>query len=123
MLSAVATMPYSNNGAIPAVSAWIESILTGQVALVLATIGVACFGLLMMGGQLPLRRGGRTVLGCFILLGASTIASALVDLAGSSAQSTSSISANASPAPLRPPPIPVQQRPDRGNPFDPYSNR
>ena len=53
---------------------WIESVLFGQVALSLCVLAVAMIGMLMLTGRLPVRRGLMVAIGCFVLLGAPTIA-------------------------------------------------
>ena len=46
----------------------------------LCVIAVALLGFMMLSGRMPLRRGLQVVLGCFMLLGASTIAAGLQQL-------------------------------------------
>jgi type IV secretion system protein VirB2 len=57
---------------------WIEGVMLGEVALGVCVIAVAFIGALMLTGRLPLREGARSVVGCFVLLGASVIASGFV---------------------------------------------
>lgn len=53
---------------------WIESLMLGDIALGLCVIAVAFVGALLLAGQSPLREGARTLVGCFVLLAAPTIA-------------------------------------------------
>jgi len=56
---------------------WVIGTLFGSVAVALCIIAVAFVGLIMMTGRLAIRDGVRVVIGCFVLLGAPTIASGL----------------------------------------------
>jgi type IV secretion system protein VirB2 len=53
---------------------WLTGTLLGTVATGLCVLAVATVGFMMLTGRLPIREGGRVVLGCFVLLGASSIA-------------------------------------------------
>lgn len=64
------------NSAIADAAAWISGTLLGSLAIGLCVIAVAAIGLIMLSGHLPVRRGMHVVLGCFVLLGAPTIAAA-----------------------------------------------
>lgn len=66
--------------------AWIQGAALGTTATIVAVLAVATIGLLMLSGRLELRRGITVVLGCFILFGASGIAAALTDIAGTDNQ-------------------------------------
>jgi type IV secretory pathway VirB2 component (pilin) len=59
-------------------SRWVESVMLGELALGVCVIAVAFLGALMLTGRLPLREGGRVVVGCFVLLGAPVIANGFV---------------------------------------------
>ncbi len=59
-------------------SAWLTGTLLGDLATGVCVIAIAVVGLMMMGGRLPVREGLRVVIGCFILLGAPTIAGGLM---------------------------------------------
>lgn len=65
----------SDPGVLIPAAQWLEAALLGSVATALATLAIACCGLLMLTGRLELRRGMIVVLGCFILFGARTMAS------------------------------------------------
>jgi type IV secretion system protein VirB2 len=43
-----------------------------------AVIAVACFGLMLLSGRLPKRRGTQLILGCFSIFGASSIAAGMM---------------------------------------------
>lgn len=89
---------------------WTEQLLFGQVALTIATIGVAFVGFLMLQGRLDWRRGVTVCLGCFLVFGARPIAGSLTAAAMTGEASIPAVSAPVTPDP---PPEPVQ--------FDPYS--
>lgn len=55
---------------------WISDMLLGSVAIGICVLAVAAIGLMMLTGRLPVRKGMRVVLGCFVLLGAPVIAAA-----------------------------------------------
>lgn len=57
---------------------WITELMQGQLVLTLCVVAVALVGFAALGGRLPLRMGARAVLGCFVVLGAPVIASALM---------------------------------------------
>lgn len=57
---------------------WVEGLMLGPLAVTLCVLAVAIIGLVMLTGRLPVRMVARTILGCFILLGAPAIASALM---------------------------------------------
>ncbi len=61
---------------------WLSGTLLGSLAAGLCVIAIAVVGMLMFGGRLPLRRGARVVLGCFVLLAAPIIAAGLAELGG-----------------------------------------
>ena len=67
-----------NRSSIEAATNWLVTLMTGSVAVGLAVLAVATIGLLMLVGRLPVRDGLRVVLGCFVLLGAPTIAMAFI---------------------------------------------
>jgi type IV secretory pathway VirB2 component (pilin) len=46
----------------------------------LCVIAMAVPGMLMLTGRLPLRRGAQVILGCFLLLGSTTLADGLLGL-------------------------------------------
>nr|WP_116237418.1 TrbC/VirB2 family protein [Parasphingopyxis lamellibrachiae] len=66
-------------------ASWIEGTLLGALATIVAVLAVAGIGLLMLQGRLVLRDGARVLIGCFILFGASSIASGLRSFADQAA--------------------------------------
>lgn len=95
---------------------WVQGAALGSTATTIAVLAVAAVGLLMLSGRLELRRGITTVLGCFILFGASDVVAALTDQAISqpaaplSEPASTDLLANR----LTSPPLPVA-------PYDPYA--
>ncbi len=73
--------PYSAP-VLPAASDWVTGSLLGSVAISLCVIAIAFVGLRMMTGHFAVRDGLRVVAACFVLLGASTIATGLRGAAG-----------------------------------------
>ncbi|WP_379548280.1 TrbC/VirB2 family protein [Qipengyuania sp. DSG2-2] len=67
--------------AVESAAAWIATLLTGSLAVTLSVLAVAIIGFLTLSGRFPVRESGRAILGVFLLLGASTLASALIGLA------------------------------------------
>ncbi|WP_448659152.1 TrbC/VirB2 family protein [Sphingomonas sp. CJ99] len=70
--------PSGGTQSILAAAQWVEVAMLGSVATVVAIIAVAALGLALLSGRIDLRRAGWTLLGCFIVFGASTIAGALL---------------------------------------------
>ena len=64
--------------AIAAAVNWIQTLLVGQLATMVGIIAIAGFGLLMLTGRMPTRRGIQVILGCFIIFGASPIAAGII---------------------------------------------
>lgn len=56
---------------------WIEQMIAGSLATMVATIALAFVGLAIIAGRLPLRRGAEVVLGICIIFGAPAIARGL----------------------------------------------
>lgn len=84
---------------------WLGSLLAGEIATSLAILAIAGLGFTMLTGRLPVRRGMTVVVGCFILFGAPSIASALrsaAETAGGAAGPQTGIS-------LSLPEVPAQQ--------------
>lgn len=69
-----------DGSALAAAADWATGLLSGPLAVGLATLGVAGFGLSMLAGRLELRRGLAVILGCFVLLGAPAMARGLLGL-------------------------------------------
>ena len=53
---------------------WIGAVLIGELALGLCVLAVAFVGFLMMSGRVPIKTGMRVAVGCFVILGAPSIA-------------------------------------------------
>ncbi|WP_093068148.1 TrbC/VirB2 family protein [Sphingomonas sp. OV641] len=106
------------NSSLELAARWIEGVLLGTTATLVAIIAVAGLGYLLLTGRVDLRRGATVVLGCFILFGAPVIAGALYRLAVFDGQ----------PAPytetqvdaLPPVPVPAPQ-PAPTAAYDPYA--
>ena len=107
--------------AIFAAVSWIEGTLLGTTATVVATIAVAAVGFMMFTGRIDWRLGARTILGCFLLFGASTIAAGLLTVAQ---HSRGDYAATSVDMPIGPSPTvtaPVAAAPSKSDPFDPYA--
>ena len=70
-----------NPNALTSAVGWLESLLLGSLATTISILAIAVLGMVMLAGHMPLQRGGRTILGCFILFGAGAIAQALLGAA------------------------------------------
>ncbi len=57
---------------------WITELMQGPLVVTLCVIAVALVGFAALGGRVPVRMGARAVLGCFVVLGAPVVASALM---------------------------------------------
>jgi type IV secretory pathway VirB2 component (pilin) len=95
---------------------WVEAVLLGNLATVIAIVAVASIGFAMLTGRVDVRRGGAIILGCFILFGASAIANGLRGAAQNSGSQYSEAAPVPPPAFIRPP------QTDAANPgYDPYA--
>ena len=103
----------SGSQALVAAVVWLQATLLGTVATTVAVIGVASIGFRMLTGYLDLRRGATIICGCFILLGASSIAAGLASVANGLPPQTVAIAPPADP----PPAIPVEAPQS----YDPYA--
>lgn len=111
-------VPSGDGSSLVLAARWIESVLLGTTATLVAIITVAGLGFLLLTGRIDLRRGATVVLGCFILFGAPVIADALYQLTGLGGQVASYIP----PIVQAPPPAPLPTRPTPPvNVFDPYA--
>jgi type IV secretory pathway VirB2 component (pilin) len=61
------------SSAIVAAVQWLEGTLLGTIATTAAVIAVAWIGVMMLTGRVTVRSGATTILGCFILFGATSI--------------------------------------------------
>lgn len=101
----------SLNGAIQ----WAVHVLTGTIGTSIAIVAVAGIGLMLLSGRVPVRRAIGIILGCFILFGSATIATALVDVS----QGDPMVAAvDSAPVAILPSP-PSPQKP--AAPYDPYA--
>jgi type IV secretion system protein VirB2 len=108
----------ADTNAFAAAAQWLEGTLLGTVATAVAVIAVASVGLLLMSGRVDLRRAVQVIIGCFILFGASILASGIVNVV------TGTTGSVAEPTP--PPPTPVYSAPapktaPASAPYDPYA--
>ncbi len=110
----------SGTNAFAAAVQWLEATLLGTVATAAAVIAVASLGFLLMTGRIDVRRGAQVLLGCFILFGASTIASGIVgSLAGADAAPV--VETPPSPLPLSSDPTLIGAKAQPAVPYDPYA--
>lgn len=58
---------------------WLQNALTGSIATSIAIIAIAAIGFLMLSGRVDVRGAVRVVIGCFIIFGASLIATGIRD--------------------------------------------
>ncbi|MEO1920831.1 MAG: TrbC/VirB2 family protein [Sphingomonadaceae bacterium] len=72
----------SRGSSLAASAQWIESVLLGEVAVLLAIIAVAVVGLMLLTGRLAARQAAKVAIGMAIVFGAPTIAGGLLDAAG-----------------------------------------
>lgn len=93
---------------------WVIGTLSGPIATSLCVIAVAVLGMMMLTGRIPVRQGLQVVLGCFLLLGASTVAAGLQEF-GDSAR------ANSGEAVIVPDDGLAQRRPLPPARYDPYA--
>jgi hypothetical protein len=91
--------------------AWLQAVLLGTVATVIATLAVASIGAMMLAGRINVRHGLTVVLGCFILFGARTIVAGIQT--GAAGEEIVEASAPPpSPFAALPPPAPQPANPD-----------
>ena len=103
---------------VAAAAEWIEMLLTGRLATVIAVLAVAFLGYGMLYGRVSQRRALQVVLGCFVLFGSSAIAHSLIEATSEPVSSSVPATEYVLPPPLPPP---ADRAPANGNPFDPYS--
>jgi type IV secretory pathway VirB2 component (pilin) len=95
---------------------WLQGTLLGTIATTMAVIAVASVGLLLLSGRVELRRASRVIFGCFILFGASTIASGIVR----AVRETRGLPEAGAPPPAAYVP-PAAPAPLKAAPYDPYA--
>ena len=106
------------DNAIAAALVWIRVTLTGSLATGFAIIAVAWFGLILLSGRLPRRRGIQLILGCFIIFGASSIAVAISQVLNTSPGGGSDSASAVPPASIDPT---VPRRTVASDPYDAYA--
>jgi type IV secretory pathway VirB2 component (pilin) len=93
----------AHENAFAASSAWIQALLTGSIAAAIAVVAIASIGLLMLSGRVDLRRGGRVILGCFVVFGAAILAKGFLGAAEVKSQTRSTDRVFTAAAPLSQP--------------------
>ena len=112
----IAGQPEPN--AVAAAVNWLSGLLTGPLISIIAIIAIASIGFLMLAGRVELRRSLRIILGCFIVFGASSIASGIMNaMAGSDVPPVSTATVATPPSY----PVAVVPAPNAPSAFDPYS--
>ena len=106
------TDPPGSSVLVAAVS-WLEAIMLGSVATVIAVLAVASIGLMMFSGRINVRYGATVIIGCFILFGASAIATGIRAFDGATLNADSYVYTPS-------PPPPPTTTPPPANP-DPYA--
>ena len=101
-------------GAILASVQWVQDLLVRPLAVSVAVIAVASIGFMMLRGRIDLRRGASIIIGCFIVFGASTIASGLKIL-------TSPMDTHTRPSTTASPPLILAPPPPVSRDADPYA--
>jgi type IV secretory pathway VirB2 component (pilin) len=99
--------------------AWVQGMLLGTIATLIAVIAIASIGLLMLTGRIDVRRAKQAILGCFIIFGASTIAKGIITALHGTAAGPELARAVPPPPPQVPPPV-AYPRATR-TPYDPYA--
>jgi type IV secretion system protein VirB2 len=74
----VTPIAVSDGSVFAAALAWLQDTLLGSVATSIAIVAFVVIGLQLMSGRIHQRRAIEVVLGCFIIFGASSIASGLI---------------------------------------------
>jgi hypothetical protein len=97
---------------------WLEGTLLGTVATTIAIVAVASIGFLLMTGRINVRRASQVVFGCFILFGASTIASGIMNAVSGTVEMPEAAASPSQP-PAYPTVAPAQSV--KAIPYDPYA--
>lgn len=105
-----------NDDALIASVVWLRALLTGTAAVTVAILAVATLGILMLSGRLELRRGVRTLIGCFVLFGATALSAGIVG-----AGQLSEAGLVVPPAPISVSPINNAHPALPTAPYDPYA--
>jgi type IV secretory pathway VirB2 component (pilin) len=104
----------TTGSALTAAVDWLQAVLLGTAGTGIAILAIATVGLLMLSGRMPVRRGLLTVIGCFILFSAETIADGIIGSYGS----TGADHVQAVPVAPAPDYTPGLSKPA---PYDPYA--
>jgi hypothetical protein len=94
--------------------------LLGTAATTVAIIAISSVGFLMLAGRIDVCRAAQVIFGCFIIFGASTIASGIIGAFNGAGTGTPQVAA------VTPPPQPaLTQLPaypkSNSMPYDPYA--
>jgi len=92
---------------------WLQHLLTGSVATIIAVLAVAATGAAMLTGRVDVRRGAAVIVGCFLLFGASTITTGLYAVLTGTSGGSALRASIASPK--------VPSVPKSVSPYDPYA--
>lgn len=98
---------------------WLEGTLLGTIATAVAIIAIASVGLLMLTGRIDVRRAAQVVFGCFVIFGASPIASGILTAISARGGSFELAQAAAPPPPLPSPPTTALVP---STPYNPYTS-
>jgi type IV secretory pathway VirB2 component (pilin) len=109
--------PDGSNAFVAAVG-WLDGLLLGTLASIIAVIAIASIGLLLLSGRVDVRRATKVIIGCFILFGASTIAQGIVRSLASTGEEHSIQQAPQAALPVYPV---ASSRPASSSPYDPYA--
>ena len=107
----------SRGSAVAAAVNWLQATLLGTFASAVAVVVIGAFGLLLFLGHVPRRRATEVLLGCFILFGASSIASGVMRALDGPANGPETVAA----LPPPPPPIEPPVQAHSAQPDDPYA--
>jgi type IV secretory pathway VirB2 component (pilin) len=84
---------------------WLQDTALGTIATMIAIIAIAAIGLLLLTGRIDWRRGVTTIIGCFVLFGAPTIAAGILSALNGIGASEPTVDV-ITPAPIAPVPAP-----------------
>jgi type IV secretory pathway VirB2 component (pilin) len=118
-ITVIAHIHFMNDNAISSALAWLQGAVLGTVATTVAVIVVASVGFLMLTGRIDVRRAAQIVFGCFIIFGASTIASGILGAVEVRGPDPNLASAAPPPPPQLPPPPAIPSV--AATPYDPYA--
>ena len=102
-------------GSVATAVTWVQAALTGTIAASIAVIAIAAVGVGMMSGRIDIRRAAITVMGCFVVFGAPSIAAGILAAVNPGANDVPDIASVVTEGPKRLPRITSQ--PD----YDPYA--